>query len=293
MVCACLVLHAPAGAGTAGPGTYDSALARRGAGDLAGAERVLKALVAAEPGNAELWFQLGLTLRFQDRRAEATAAQRRALSIDPDNRDARLELARLYNWDGRHDPAQSLVDAVLADAPADPEAQQVAAAIARARSAPPDPADRPHRLDLGYEHSSFTRLARPDWNQLSLSLGQRIGQDTTVTLGIRDMTRGSVGDVLYDLGIAHRFSAAASGYLMLGHTPRADYAPRWRLEAGGARRVHTAAGGGALWLTGHLRHDRYRDGPTTLLEPGLRYAAAADWAVGIRHISPLIKGRAP
>ncbi len=65
-------------------------MARRG--DLDGAERQWRAIIAKRPNDGEAWFGLGQVLRWQNRPREARVALARAVHLDPGNREAREQL---------------------------------------------------------------------------------------------------------------------------------------------------------------------------------------------------------
>lgn len=65
-------------------------LARRG--DLAGAERQWRAIVAKRPNDVEAWVGLGHVLRWRNRPREARTAFGRAVQLQPSNHEAREQL---------------------------------------------------------------------------------------------------------------------------------------------------------------------------------------------------------
>lgn len=60
------------------------------AGELAGAEAVLRTLTVNAPGMPTVWFQLGMVLRLRDQHAEALTAARRAVELAPGLLPARV-----------------------------------------------------------------------------------------------------------------------------------------------------------------------------------------------------------
>lgn len=133
------------------------------AGDLDGAERTYREVVAREPGSAEAWCYLGMALHDRGRYDEAVAIYRRALDLRPDfpvalnnlgnslrllgrlaeaiaAYDAALRLRPDYvnafrnkgmalAWDGRLAAAESCYERLLALAPADAAAHKDLAMI--------------------------------------------------------------------------------------------------------------------------------------------------------------------
>ncbi len=75
-------------------------------GDLAGAERALRAAISAEPDRAPAYGNLGMVLWEQRRLDEGLALLARAVELDPGHLNARLNLANVLAMAGRH--AQSV-----------------------------------------------------------------------------------------------------------------------------------------------------------------------------------------
>lgn len=67
-------------------------------GDYAHAERAFRALLAADPGNAQGWNNLAYALMQLGRRESALAAIAQALALDPDNRVYLDSQRELGNW---------------------------------------------------------------------------------------------------------------------------------------------------------------------------------------------------
>lgn len=80
------------------PGTREDllALARflRDAGDIDGAARAYRALIASSPGDAGAWLELGQAYLWSGRYDDAMHALEEALRLDPSNDGIRLDLAR-------------------------------------------------------------------------------------------------------------------------------------------------------------------------------------------------------
>ncbi len=87
---------------TAHPGTsfrlFHLASITRNQGDLAKAATLFQQAADATPQIAEIWNQIGLTLALAQRRDEAVAAYRKALSINPQNPPALEGLAQLREF---------------------------------------------------------------------------------------------------------------------------------------------------------------------------------------------------
>ena len=95
-------------------------LARR---ELEAAERMLRRAVALAPRNVGVWSNLGTVLRERGQSADAIAAFQHALSIDPTHMPTRISLAQQFFAIGSYPKAREILDRVVAENPAVPEAQ--------------------------------------------------------------------------------------------------------------------------------------------------------------------------
>jgi tetratricopeptide (TPR) repeat protein len=95
-------------------------LARR---ELDAAERLLRRAVALAPRNVGVWSNLGTVLRERGQSADAIAAFQHALSIDPTHLPTRISLAQQFFAIGSYPQARQILDRVVAENPAVPEAQ--------------------------------------------------------------------------------------------------------------------------------------------------------------------------
>jgi tetratricopeptide (TPR) repeat protein len=68
-------------------------------------EKLLKGIVAKEPGNVNAWVSLGDLLMDSSRFEEAIGAYRKALELDPKNTDARVDMGTCYRNIGKPDIA--------------------------------------------------------------------------------------------------------------------------------------------------------------------------------------------
>lgn len=98
------------------------------AGDLPGAERALRAAIAAAPGFAPPFGNLGMVLWEQRRLDEGLAALTRAVELDPRHLNARLNLANVLAMGGRREDAIAHYREILR---ADPEHAEARANIVR------------------------------------------------------------------------------------------------------------------------------------------------------------------
>lgn len=86
------------------------------------AEALLRRAIALAPTNAGAWSNLAAVLRERGHSAEAIAAFQRALSLDAHHAGARVGLAQQYIVIGSLVQARQLLENVLRDNPASPEA---------------------------------------------------------------------------------------------------------------------------------------------------------------------------
>ena len=91
------------------------ALARKGTGDVAEAERLLLACVQLQPRRAEYHSNLANLLRATGRASDAETAYRRALQADARFKPARLGLIRTLNASGAYEQAQIEAAALVRD----------------------------------------------------------------------------------------------------------------------------------------------------------------------------------
>lgn len=96
---------------------YGRALGALRAGRAATAERELRAIQAAAPGEVKSLRLLGLALLMQDKLKPAIEILERAVAGAPDFPHARTDLARAYRQDGRLDAAREGLRRVLKEAP--------------------------------------------------------------------------------------------------------------------------------------------------------------------------------
>lgn len=95
-------------------------LARR---ELDASERMLRRAVALAPRNVGVWSNLGTVLRERGQNADAIAAFQHALSIDPTHLPTRISLAQQFFAIGSYPKAREILERVVAENPAVPEAQ--------------------------------------------------------------------------------------------------------------------------------------------------------------------------
>lgn len=91
--------------------------------ELDAAERLLRRAVSLAPRNAGVWSNLGTVLRERGQSADAIASFQHALSIDPAHQATWISLAQQYLAIGSLPRAREILDRVVAENPAIPEAQ--------------------------------------------------------------------------------------------------------------------------------------------------------------------------
>jgi protein O-mannosyl-transferase len=111
-------------------------------GDLPGAEKSLRAVIARAPGLAPAWESLATVLARAGRSDDALAAASRAVRLAPRSLSARLLLAELLHGAGRDGEALAEARAALAMEPANSRAQALVAQIAGSRVSSGAPARR-------------------------------------------------------------------------------------------------------------------------------------------------------
>jgi Tfp pilus assembly protein PilF len=95
-------------------------LARR---ELDAAERLLRRALTLAPRNVGVWSNLGTVLRERGNSADAIASFQHALSIDATHLPTRISLAQQFFAIGSYPQARQILDRVVAENPAVPEAQ--------------------------------------------------------------------------------------------------------------------------------------------------------------------------
>ena len=91
------------------------ATAKRDAGDIKGAYALLMSNVQSKAGDPGFDYLLGITALDDDRPGEAIIALQRVLAVQPDNAQARAELARAYAMSGDIDTAKAQFETVVQD----------------------------------------------------------------------------------------------------------------------------------------------------------------------------------
>lgn len=269
-----------------GAPNYDAAIKKRKDGNFVASEKDFETLIKNDSKNAELWYQLGLTQRFQDKLKPALEAQKTALSLDPEKKETKIELARLYYWTGNKNKSKLLLAEILQDT-SDGLAEELSQehwVVALTsdegeklkEDSPPKPvnSDIPYRWqsDAGYEHSNFSRLPQPIWRNYFVQLGYAITNRTRIHTRGEWARRFHVNNEHYELGINHKFENPIIIGGSAGYTPQSVFIPRWRFKGEFQGRIWKKTGYvGDIWALMNGQHDRYKTINTSTIKPGLRY----------------------
>jgi len=114
------------------------ALVRKVAGDITGAERLMRASIELAPYQSDFRSNLAGLMRSTGRLREAETLYREALARDPDHHDARMGLSRTLNDLAQHGAAEGEARVLVAQRPADPFAWSALATSLRAQSRMPE-----------------------------------------------------------------------------------------------------------------------------------------------------------
>ena len=208
---------------------YQAGVAARQAGDPEAALLRLRRALEAEPGNADIHLQIGLSLLAIGRLDDAEVAFRHTLDLAPDYADARLGLARVAQRRGDRAAAFAELDRIAAG---NEEAATLRRQIEGAAAAAP----WRWRIDMD---GSYTRVDEaPDWQSASLLVQHRPGPNTIVAVTVEATHRFDRSDLYGEARIDYRFAPGGNVYVLAGGTPDADHRPEWQIGAGAAVRIH-------------------------------------------------------
>lgn len=147
----------------------NAGLARQTLGDLDAAEADYRAVIARAPDHPLAWTYLGVLLNERLQTGEAVEALEHALQLDPNELDARRELANVFEKANRLDQAETALAPALPMANEHPGVAIDAARLKRRRGDPAgalallgriDPRGLPERLALEYHYENATALDR-------------------------------------------------------------------------------------------------------------------------------------
>jgi YaiO family outer membrane protein len=265
--------------------SYDEALQIKKSGNYSEAEKAFSSLIKKDPNNSELWFELGLVQRFQQKNEEALISQKKAAKISPQNYDAKLEIARLYLANKNYDQAEILLNEILAKQPKYSDASELLASIKKAKTAEKKSQKYPWQIDVGHQYSSFSRLEYDSWTVDSLQLAHWIKPSTMLHLRNENVQRFKQHDQYYEAGAVHNFNDRFNSRFSFGLAPNADFYPRSRINTGlDAKLIHKHKFLGDMWVTGDAQYNHYRDFNITVLKPGIRYAILNGVTIHLQHI---------
>ncbi len=238
---------------------YDAAVADRRAGRDASALTGFRAVLSADPSNADARLNLGLTLLALGRLDDAEDAFQTVLADAPDYVDARLGLAQVARRRGDETLARRQLDRAKALAP---DREDVRTLVA-------DIDGSPWRFDVDVSRSRLSQDL-PDWTSERLSGARRVGRGTTAGLSVERSERFGDEDIYLEGQIDRRW-ARGSAYVAIGGARRADYRPERALRIGGA--IPLGLGVGATVDAGVAR---YATGTVHTIQPGLTASLASD-----------------
>jgi predicted Zn-dependent protease len=133
------------------------ALVRKVAGDITGAERLMRASIELAPYQADFRANLAGLMRSTGRLREAETLYREALARDPDHHDARMGLSRTLGDLAQPVAAEGEARVLIAQRPADPHSWSALATSLRAQSRVPE-AEMAYRQALAVDPDhTFTR----------------------------------------------------------------------------------------------------------------------------------------
>ncbi|WP_128293760.1 tetratricopeptide repeat protein [Afifella aestuarii] len=114
---------------------YEEGVRYRLEGRFDDAERLLQEALSEQPENVDALVQLGFVQLAQGKNEDARGTFERVLVLSPNYEDARYGLAQLAFRNGNLDDAENLTNQVLAAQPENADAQALADNVARAREA--------------------------------------------------------------------------------------------------------------------------------------------------------------
>jgi tetratricopeptide (TPR) repeat protein len=143
------------------------------------------------------------------------------------------------------------------------------------------------QIDLGYEHSSFSRVPQSEWNQEMLQITHFMDQNKTAVYGkINLYDRFKQTDYEYEAGITHIFKDYLNGYTLAALSPDPDFRPESKIAAGGAfRAIGREYLPTPLWITLDSQYDTYSTTRIITNIPGVRLELPYGWSISSRMIA--------
>lgn len=271
--------------------TYEEGIAAKDSKDYAKMEKIFEQLHNKSKENSGYLFFLGLAQRYQGKNDKALLSQQKVLEAEPNNMDAKVELARLYYWKKNYYMAEQLANEAYQQMPDYENLAELKESIEQAQKAPfSGESSKKHKwqIDAVYEHSRFKRQIQPNWRQYTMRLGYWVGDNTLVHFKPENYDRRNRDNQYYETGVLHFFNDDFNARFSLGYTSDPTFMPKWRTKIGADYRLTKGWGYlGETWFDLRVQHDRYRNLETTLIKPSLHYYIIETLSLQATHINVL------
>lgn len=165
-----------------------------------------------------------------------------------------------------------------------PDYEDAKTGLADAEKALNSPENQHYRwqADAGYEHSSFSRVDMPRWNQEFTQITHFLDDNqTAIHARITRYDQFSNIDSEFEAGINHRFFDYLSAYAFSDVAPEATFRPNYAFASGGAIRI-IKPGKIALppvWLTIDSNYNLYSSNYVAGVNTGLSIGLWDGWSV--------------
>jgi len=166
---------------------YAKAVKARLAGDSAAAIVQLQALLAQQPDDVDARLQLALALRAAGRNAEAEHELLEVLRRAPDYKDARVALAQLQRGRGDIAAAKATLGPELMRAPGDPDTAVFVRQLLQ------DQSPQLWRIDANGALSSLSDNL-PDWKELDLAVSRKVDAQDALTASVQQIERFHINE---------------------------------------------------------------------------------------------------
>lgn len=242
---------------------------------------------AKHPKDIELKLAIARVLSWK---GDYDLAEQKLSKLDKEydaNADVLLLRANLAYY--RHDTttAKTLYKKILNDHPHYEDAKAGLARTQKAEDAPVQATPYRWQVDIGYEHSGFSRRKQPSWNQEFLQVTHFLEDKTALHGKITRYDQFNTNiDTEFEIGVDHAFTEYLNAYAYGAITPEADFRPEHRVAGGGALRLMNKNDGFLpVWLTMDSRYDAYASVSVLNVNPGLRIEPVDGWSLAVRKIS--------
>lgn len=230
-----------------------------------------------EPRNIELKLARSRILAWAGRYGEAERLANVIIAEKPGSSEAFAVKGRIEYYQGKLGPARSNFVKALSIDPNNAEAKAGYADVARAMGASPADTDtgargavQRWRIDTGYLHSVFSRVPTEDWRESFFRIEHTLPTGTSLSFRVDNSRRFDDTETAFGAGVAQRISPAVRVYLEGTAAPDAVFLPRWTVAAGGNFRLFNSGGFfNATSLIGTLRHKHYATGDIQDISLGL------------------------